>query len=299
VRVGGDRVAASAFAVCTYIAATNPVAVRYSNRELDPFWGASLRFSLASAAFALIAVVLRLRPPRGRELAGAALYGALNYAGAVGLAYYAFVRVHAGLGQIFFALTPLATLLLAVVHRQERLHTRALVGAGLALGGVALLAQGPARGSVPVVSLLALLGSVLCIAEAAVLARVLPQVHPVAMNLVAMPVAALIVLAPALLSGETRALPERTATWVALAYLIGISSVLMFILYLVMLARWAASRAAYVFVLAPPLTIVLSAWLDNEAVASGLFLGGAVVLAGVYVGALRPRPTPVAAIPPP
>jgi drug/metabolite transporter (DMT)-like permease len=52
-------------------------------------------------------------------------------------------------------------------------------------------------------------------------------------------------------------------------------------------------------VLAPPLTIALSAWLDNEHVSSDLFLGGAVILAGVYVGALRPREAPVPVVPAP
>jgi len=243
--------------------------------------------------------VLRLALPRGRELAGALLFGALNYAGGVGLAYYAFVHIHAGLGQILFALSPLATLLLAVLQRQEHLHVRAVIGALLALGGIALLTEAPLRGDVPFLSLLALLGSLFCVAEAAVVARWLPLLHPVSLNVAASAAAVLVLLPVSLLAGDTVALPDRAATWGALAYLVVVSSVLMFIVYLVMLARWVASRAAYIFVLAPPLTVLLSAWLDNEPVASGLFLGGAVILAGVYVGALRPRPTAVPAVPAP
>ena len=40
-------------------------------------------------------------------------------------------------------------------------------------------------------------------------------------------------------------------------------------------------------VLVPVVTVALSAWLDDEPVGSGLVLGGLLVLAGVYVGALR------------
>jgi drug/metabolite transporter (DMT)-like permease len=294
-----DRLAAATFAVCTLIVATNPVAVRISDRELDPWWGACLRFAVAAVIFAAIAAGLRLSLPRGRELAGAFVFGVLNYAGGVGLAYYAFVHIHAGLGQILFALSPLATLLLAVLQGQERLHLRAIVGGLLALGGIALLTEAPLRGDVPLLSLLALFGSLLCVAEAAVLGRGLRQLHPVPMNVVASAAAVLVLLPVTLLAGDTVALPERAATWGALAYVVGVSSVLMFILYLVVLARWVASRVAYVFVLSPPLTVLLSAWLDNEPVASRLFLGGAVILAGVYIGALRPRPTPVPAVPAP
>ena len=59
------------------------------------------------------------------------------------------------------------------------------------------------------------------------------------------------------------------------------------VLYLYVLRRWVASRAAYSFVLIPIVTVVLSAWLDDEPLGLGLLLGGALVLAGVYVGALR------------
>jgi drug/metabolite transporter (DMT)-like permease len=296
---GNDRTAAALFAACTLIIATNPIAVRFSDRELAPWWGACLRFSLAAAIFLLLAAAFRVPPPRGRGLAGAILFGALNYAGAVGLAYYGFVHVHAGIGQILFALVPLATLLLAVLQRQEHLQARAVVGALLAVVGVVLLTASPLTGSVPPLSLLALFVSMFCVAESAVLARRFRGLHPVELNLVASAAAALILLPVSVLSGESIALPQRAKTWAALAFVVLISSVLMFVLYLLLLRRWLASRVAYIFVLAPPLTVALSAWLDNEHVTSELFLGGAVILTGVYVGALRPHDAPVPAVPAP
>ena len=60
-----------------------------------------------------------------------------------------------------------------------------------------------------------------------------------------------------------------------------------FLLYLYVLGRWAASRAAYSFVLIPVVAVVLSAWLDDEPIGWSLVLGGILVLGGVYVGALR------------
>jgi drug/metabolite transporter (DMT)-like permease len=44
-------------------------------------------------------------------------------------------------------------------------------------------------------------------------------------------------------------------------------------------------------VLIPFVTVLLSAWLDQEPLGVGLLLGGLLVLAGVYVGALRPTPS--------
>jgi drug/metabolite transporter (DMT)-like permease len=239
--------------------------------------------------------VLRLPFPRGRALTGALLYGALNFGAAFALAYYALVRLHAGLGQTLLALVPLATLLLAVAQRQERLRLAAVIGTLLALAGVAVISQGPMGASVPLSSLLAAVASAVCIAQAAVLVRRFPPVHPVTMNAVGMTTGAVLLVAGSVLAGEPRLLPQRATTWAAVAYLVVVGSAVVFVLYLVVLRYWAASRAAYAFVLIPFVTVVLSAWLDNEPLGPGLLLGGLLVLAGVYVGALRPtdrRPRP-------
>jgi drug/metabolite transporter (DMT)-like permease len=107
-------------------------------------------------------------------------------------------------------------------------------------------------------------------------------------NAVGMATGAAILLALSLLLEETIVLPERGATWLALAYMVVLGSGPVFVLYLVVVRLWSASRAAYTFVLIPIVTVVLSAWIDDEPIGSGLVLGGPLVLAGVYVGALRP-----------
>lgn len=296
-----DRVVLAAFVAGSVLAGGNAVGVRFSNRELDPLWGAGLRFGLAATLLLAVMAVWRLALPRGRALTGALLYGLFNFAGAFALAYYGLVEVHAGFGQILLALVPLATLLLAVAQRQERLRLTAVAGTVLALAGVALMSRAPLRQSVPPLSLLALVGGALCFAEAAVLVRRFPQVHPVTMNAVGMATGAAVLLAGSILVGEARVLPERAATWVALGYLVAVGSLVVFVLYLFVLRYWAASRAAYTFVIIPLVTVVLSAWLDDEPIRAGLVLGGLLVLAGVYVGALRPARVPavLAESPPP
>jgi len=82
--------------------------------------------------------------------------------------------------------------------------------------------------------------------------------------------------------------PRRTETLIAIGYIVVIGSVVVFALALVVLRHWEASRYAYIFVITPPITFVLSSRLDNEPIGWGLALGGLLILAGVYVGALRP-----------
>ena|SRR5215217_4371826 len=107
-------------------------------------------------------------------------------------------------------------------------------------------------------------------------------------NAVGMAAGGALLVAGSLLAGEPLVLPQRAATWVAVGYLVVVGSVVVFMLYIVVLRYWSASRAAYTFVLVPVVTVVLSWWLDDEPVGAGLVLGGLLVLAGVYVGALRP-----------
>jgi drug/metabolite transporter (DMT)-like permease len=215
------------------------------------------------------------------------LYGALFFAGGFSCTYYALVRIHAGLGQTVIALTPLATLLLAVVQRQERLRLAALIGALVSSVGVGVISGVSGSESVPPLSLLALLGAVLCFAEATVLVRRFPTVHAVTANAVGMAVGAAILITLALLVGEAVVLPELGSTWLAVAYMVLLGSGPVFVLYVLVVRIWGASRAAFGFVLIPLVAVVLSMWIDDEPVGAGLLLGGPLVLAGVYVGALR------------
>ncbi len=296
----GERIALASFLGSALFAGGNAVCIRFSNRELDPFWGATLRFALAGGLLVLVMLVLRIELPRGRAFSGSVLYGLFNFGGTFGFTYYALVRLHGGLGQTLLALVPLATLLLAVAQRQERVRTSAIVGCALGLAGVAVVSRAPLQESVPIASVLAILGAVLCFAEAAVLVRRLPPVDPVAMNAVGMVAGAALLFVVALIAGDRFELPERGVTWIAIAYLVVLGSGVVFVLGLVVLRYWEASRFSYLFVLVPPIAVAVSAWLDDEPVGSGLLVGGLLILAGVYVGALRQagsRVTPLRATP--
>jgi len=286
-----SRLVALAFVAETLFAGANGVAIRFSNRELAPIWGAGLRFALAGILIVGVMLVLRLALPRGRSLLGAMLFGLLQFAGAFGFAYLALVRIHAGVGQTLLALVPLATLLLAVAQRQERLSGAAVAGTLLGLAGIGLIFLDPGREAIPPIALLLVLASVLCFAQALVLVRRLPPVHPVALNAVGMVTGALVLLIASVLLGESWLLPKRADTWGALVYLVVIGSGVVFLLHVFVAQKWTASRASYVMVTIPLVTIVLSAWLDQEPVTPGLLLGGLLVIVGVYVGALRTERT--------
>lgn len=289
-RVSDEQTAVAAFFGMSVLAGGNAVAIRFSNRELDPLWGAGVRFALAAILLATVMAILRLSFPQGAALRSAVVYGVLGIGGAFAFAYYGLVHIHAGLGQTLLAIVPLATLFLAVLQRQERVRLAAVVGGLIALGGIGVMSGATIADDVPALALAAVVAGALCFAETAVLVRRFPPVHPVVMNAVGMATGAILLLGSAVVARESLELPDRSETWLAIAYLVPVGSVLVFVLYVLVLRYWEASRAAYEFVLIPVFTIVLSVWLDNEPLTLGLLLGGPLVLLGVYVGALR-RPT--------
>jgi drug/metabolite transporter (DMT)-like permease len=288
-----------AFLGVVLFAGVNAVAVRASNAELAPFWGAALRFALAGAIFWLLVAMRRPRLPRGVALRGPLIYGLLAFGVSYALLYYGLEAAHAGPGQVTLALVPLLTLLLAVAQRQERFQVRGLVGAIVSAVGIVVIFGDQLSGDVPLTSLLALLAGAAVIAESGIVARGARGTDPYVMNAVGMTVGVAFLLGLSFLSGETRTLPAQNATWLAVGYLVTFGSVGVFALALRVLREWPASKAAYQFLLMPLVTIVVAASLVGEIPSLAFLVGGAIVLSGVYVGAFaRGRLVPGTAGPP-
>lgn len=285
-----DRLTSAAFLLVVTIAGCNFVAVKISNEGLAPFWGAFLRFSAAAVILGWIAVVRRLPLPRGRALVGVALYGILGFAVAYSLAYWSLVEVNANVVAVFTATIPLVAILLAALHGLEPLSRRGLLGAGIALAGMAVILA-PGLSAAPIgARLVAAMLLPFAIAESTVLAKMFPATHPVVTNALGMGIGSVLLLAASLASGETRVAPDGPRVASAYLYLVLIGSVSMFSLFLFVLRRWTVSAVSYQAVLSPIVASLAAAWLVSEPVTSSLAVGGAIVLLGVYVGTLRPRP---------
>jgi drug/metabolite transporter (DMT)-like permease len=280
-----DRRILGAFAGVVLLAGSNIVAVRFSNRELEPFWGAAIRFLAASAILWLLVLRGRYRLPTGRKLVGPVVYGLLSFALAYAFFYWGSQEVPAGLGGTIMASVPLLTVFLAAAHRLERLRLRSVGGALVALAGIAVMSSGALAGDVRVASLLAIVAAAAAAAESGVVLQLLPEAHPVVTNAIGMSVGALALLTVTLVTGEEPTLPETAGVWTAVVYL-AIASPFLFMLVVYVIRRWSASAASYQFVLFPIVSVIGGALLLGEPVTSGLLLGAPLVLVGVYVGAL-------------
>ena len=279
-----DRVTLAAFVLAVLLAGGNGLAIGFSNDELAPYWGATLRFLTAGLVCAAIVVARRYPIPRGRALMGMVLYGVLAIAFAFGLLYWALVEVPTGAGVVILALVPLLTLMIAVIQGVEPFRWLAAIGAVVAALGVAIISADQLAGSVPPLPMLAAFLAAVAIAQSSVLIKRLPDVHPITTNAIAMLVGAGALAAVSAALGEPWILPREVPTWVAIGYLVLVGTVVVYALGLFVLTRWTASSASYLHILLPLVAVPLGAWLRNERVSPLFAIGATVVIVGVYVG---------------
>jgi drug/metabolite transporter (DMT)-like permease len=282
-----DRSTFIAFVLLVLFAGGNAVAIRLSNFGLPPLWGAATRSIGAALVFWAIVLLRRIALPRGRALIGAMLYGTLIPGLGYALLYWGLVRVPAGLGSTLLALVPLMTLFFAWAHGLEELRWRAVAGALIAIAGVLLGLNGGLGGVVHLPSVLAMVVNTALLAEASVVLKLFPKSHPLAANAVAFATGAPIPVIASRLAGEQWTLPATARTWAAFAYLVLFGSVLVFYLYLHVLSHWTASATSYSFLLIPVATVIVAALLLGEAITALFVVGAALVLAGVWVGAMQ------------
>lgn len=283
-----DRATLAAFVAFVVLGGINFVAVRFSNRELAPLYGAGIRF-LAAATLLTVAFVLRRQSlPRGRALVGALLFGVLSFTASYAFAYTALTQLPAGIASVVFASLPLFVVILAHIHGLEAFRLRALVGALVTLIGIAILSD-PFGDSVPTGHLLLMIASAVAASEGAIASKKFPPSGPLVTNAVAMAVGGGLLLVLSTLFGETWRLPAALVTWWAVAYLV-VASAVMFALFIFVIQRWTAGSASYMAALLPVTAVLAAAPLLGEPITLALLLGGVIVLAGVYIGALSGNP---------
>ena len=293
-----DGLTLTVFVMAVTLGGGNFIAVRFSNSELDPFWGAGLRFGLAALLFVGTSLALRLSWPRGKLLARTMFYGALGFAAFYALMYWALLQVTAGVATIVLAIVPLITVLLAAAHGLEHLTIRSGVGALLALTGIVWMVVGPQPVDLPLGALVAMLSAALCVGESIIVGKKLSANHPAMINAVGMSTGAVLLLALSAVAGESWVIPRRAEALWAIAYLVTLGSAGLFVLILVIIRRWTATATSYLFVLFPVATLALGALLANEPVTLQAVVGAAIVMVGVWFGALSPGARRIA-VPPP
>jgi drug/metabolite transporter (DMT)-like permease len=282
-----DRIVLLVFAIFVLFAGANAIGVRFVLREMGPFWSAAIRFAVAGLVLVGAMVVTGRRVPRGSQLVGTVLFGLFGFGLAYTFLYEALKDAPAGTTMLTLAIVPLLTVLLGAAQGIELFRRQGLIGAAIAAAGIVVVAADQLRLNVPIAALSMLLVAAVCQAEAGLVAKRFPPGDPVAASGIGMLLGAALLAGGAIVTGERLVVPMRADTWLAMGYLIGPGSIAVFVLVLFVLARWTASATSYAFLLFPLVAILFGGLFLAEPIRPSFLLGGAIVLAGVYIGAVR------------
>jgi drug/metabolite transporter (DMT)-like permease len=186
------------------------------------------------------------------------------------------------------ATVPLLTIFLSSLQGVEAINRRGVFGSLLAVGGIALTVGGPSTSELSLPHVGAILLAAVFMAEGGVLIKKFPPNPPIITNAIGMTIGGLMLGVTSLISGETWTIPTEPSTWIAFLYLVFFVTIVAFLLYMFVLGKWSASGTSYGFVLIPLVTVVVASVVAGEEITSNFLMGGGLVLAGVFVGALLP-----------
>src|SRR5260221_367604 len=153
----------------------------------------------------------RARPDRlrGAALQGALLFGIFNFGANLGLLYWGERVVPSGIAAVLYATVPLSTSFIAAAVGVEKLVTRKLIAAVVAIAGVGTIFAGEMRLDVPFDGLLAVFLAATAASLSSVLLKRAPaQPSVFATNSVGAAAGAIICLAASFVLGEDHALPS-------------------------------------------------------------------------------------------
>jgi drug/metabolite transporter (DMT)-like permease len=283
-----DRSAFAPFLIFSILLGGSPVAIRIIFAELEPFYLGLIRYSLGAGFYWVLALLKGMRVPSGRALLGAVLYGVFGFGASFLMLSWGLVKTPASLGSILMALLPLMTIFLSSVQQVEAITMRGVIGALLAIAGIALTVSGAPGTNISIPHIAALITGTAFMAQGNVVIKRFPRNEPIMTNAIAMTAGTSILGFASLLSGEVWLIPSLSSTWIALGYQVIPVTILAFFLYTEVLNKWTASATSYAFVIIPLVTTGAAVLLTGEQITAEFVIGTVLVLTGVVVGALLP-----------
>lgn len=264
------------------------IAARVALRELSPIALATIRFLLAAAMFLpLLMASPRYRAP-WRSIPKLTAFGLLAVTFYFIFQYNGVARTSASLSAIVITLSPLVTVLMSAVFLRERLNGSQGVGIIVATAGAVLLVT---RGSVELggndywLGIFFLILNVLGWGLYNILGkRALESQHPMTLTAYMTILGALCLLPFAAVDGGLVALGSASSgTWLAIGYLVVLSSVVAYVAYNYALRILPASQASVFQFLNPVAASLLAYFLIDEPLTLATAIGGIMAIAGVYL----------------
>jgi drug/metabolite transporter (DMT)-like permease len=264
------------------------VATRYVVHQTDGLTVATLRYCVATVCLLPMAALVYPVDVRKRDFLAIAALGVLYFCIFPWSISSAMQYTTASSGAIVLACTPAVTLVLAALWGSESLSARkcsgvllAILGAAVAIGGTAALLEATSWIGQVLMILATLAGAVYAVFSKAYVAKY----PPVVVTAIAMGAGASTLLLIWLFRDlPTTGLPNLdTAGWLVILYIGAIGGALSFFLYAWALGRTAPTATMILLPLNPMTAMVAGVAFLDEPLNSGLFLGLALVIGGIFL----------------
>lgn len=271
--------------------------IKFAVASVPPLWIVAGRLTLGGVLLLAIVAIRRQALPRApRDLALLAVVGVAGAAIPWSGQAWAQQFLDSGIVAVLNATTPGATLTIAVLVGQERLHARRVFGLVVAVAGSLVIIGGEVGAGSSVTALAIAAVAPFGYGAGAVLtrARVSGRIAPLPAAAVQLSLAATVATTVALAVSARPPAPTDLAPVAAGSVLaLGIVGTgLAFLIFFTLIQRVGATNASMVTYLVPVVGLVSGAVVRGERFGPNVLVGAAILVLGVWLAQRRPAEVP-------
>ncbi|WP_030916127.1 EamA family transporter [Streptosporangium amethystogenes] len=289
-----------ALAIVYVVWGSTYLAIMIVIETMPPLLSGAIRFVTAALVLGVAVRLLKGRESfrmTWKEAGGAALVGLLLLNGGNGMVAVAEQHISSGLAALLVASTPLWLVIFRVLFR-DRPQVLTLAGVLIGFGGVAVLSLTGGSGAADNTGIVIILLASLSWSVGSFLTSRIPMpANPFTASAVEMAAGGVGLALTATVLGEHLDLAEvSTRSWIALAYLIMVGSLVGFTAYVWLLNNAPISLVSTYAYVNPVVAVMLGALVLSEEVTGSMIAGGLVIVLGVALVVSterRRKPEPV------
>ena len=275
------------YALLCIIWGTTWLALKISLNYIPPIFGLGLRFTISSII--LWPILLRKKPKINRSSTAIKVYlsfSLLSFVAAYSLTYWGAQFIYSSLASIIWALLPIFVSIIAhFMLPSEPLTLRRFGGGLFGLAGVAfILSSNGGQKEVQMIGVLAIfLAVVLASGPNVYLKKHYKIVNPLHVNVIAQTIAAIVLIPLSFLLEKPMATIWNSTSIITLVYLAIFGTVITWTIYFWLYNHISVNQISTLG-LVPPVFASIIGWIFlGETYDYELFIGGGLVLLGVYL----------------
>ena len=275
------------YALLCLIWGTTWLALKISLNYIPPIFGLGLRFTISSII--LWPILLRKKPKINRSSTAIKVYlsfSLLSFVAAYSLTYWGAQFIYSSLASIIWALLPIFVSIIAhFMLPSEPLTLRRFGGGLCGLAGVAFILSSNGGGEeVQMIGVLAIfLAVVLASGPNVYLKKHYKIVNPLHVNVIAQTIAAIVLIPLSFLLEKPMTTIWNSTSIITLVYLAIFGTVITWTIYFWLYNHISVNQISTLG-LVPPVFASIIGWIFlGETYGYELFIGGALVLLGVYL----------------